>query len=199
MVRLIHEAHQVTDLTDEETEKYSLCGRCCGPEKKIIEIAKTNTTLPIDEPCTDPDLRELMICFGCDECEGHIGDVRMYPHPEGIPVTGRHGLWWLFFKCYNCKHQTSFQKSVEVLMKSLKNKHRGEKINSLEDLKARIILIFREKSRPLRSRELVPLLLPYEGNFHIPPYRGLGKILSLIPELVNDNGLWTLKEGGNPD
>lgn len=68
-----------------------------------------------DETCTDPDLRNRMKKMGCT-CGSHLGDIRMYPHTDGVPIPGRPGLWWVYFKCYSHEHKKSHRRLPETFV-----------------------------------------------------------------------------------
>jgi hypothetical protein len=65
--------------------------------------------------CPDPALRERLKELGC-ACGSHQGDVRMYPHSDGILVSGVPGLWWVYFHCFDCGHDTSQDKLRETFI-----------------------------------------------------------------------------------
>jgi hypothetical protein len=108
-VRLILKEHKVTINNMEDAEEYSPCTWCYGPDERSLCGLESFTV----ESCTDPMLRKLMTEAGCHACGSQLGDVRMYPHPDGIPVANWHGRWWVFFKCYECGVETSHRRVVE--------------------------------------------------------------------------------------
>jgi hypothetical protein len=71
-----------------------------------------------EKVCHDPQLRQRFKDHGCP-CGSHTGDVRMYPHNAGIPVQGEEGLWWVYFHCFQCGHDTSFDKLPETFSEEL--------------------------------------------------------------------------------
>ncbi len=68
--------------------------------------------------CHEPHIREVLKKNGCS-CGSHKGDIRMYPHNEGIQVPGEDGTWWIYFHCYNCGHDTSLSKVPLAVVKEL--------------------------------------------------------------------------------
>lgn len=87
-------------------------------EKKIEPLA----TEINEQICSDPNIRTLFKKSGCIQCNEKLGDVRMYPHPDGMKIPGKKGTWWVYFNCYNCKYQTSYYKAENHLKKMEKAK-----------------------------------------------------------------------------
>ena len=102
-IGMMLEEHKEYHLSDEELEGYSECGWCHEPVEKLSESLFDSIG---EEVCTDPQLRKQFLDMGCP-CGCHIGDVRMHPHDNGIPVSGRDGLWWVYLVCFDCGHTTS--------------------------------------------------------------------------------------------
>lgn len=107
-IGMMKEEHKEHHLSDEELKKYSSCGWCHEPVGDAIDFEESLNTIIQDEVCTDPCLRKRLINLGC-QCGSHLGTVRMYPHHAGILVDGREGTWWVYFKCYECGHTSSFK------------------------------------------------------------------------------------------
>ena len=81
---------------------------------------RNQTTLDSDrvrgvEICTDPYVRDIFKKAGCLNGCGNLGDIEMYRHDDGVTVDGRKGLWWVYFRCFECGYETNLQKALDKI------------------------------------------------------------------------------------